>query len=82
MRTTTSVSYTHLLDELAEEGRLLDRDAFLREIEACGDDQNRLLEVYNKLRLLPMRPDFPYQEPSDYGEILAACGDPDSPRCV
>ena len=64
---------------MAEEGRLLDRDAFLREIEACGDDQNRLLEVYNKLRLLPMRPDFPYQEPSDYGEILAACGDPDSP---
>ena len=74
-----SVLLTEELDELAEEGRLLDRDAFLREIEACGDDQNRLLEVYNKLRLLPMRPDFPYQEPSDYGEILAACGDPDRP---
>ena len=74
-----SVLLTEELDELEEEGRLLDRGAFLREIEACGDDQNRLLEVYDKLRRLPMRPDFPYQEPSDYEEILAACGGPDRP---
>ena len=54
------------LDELEEEGRLLERDVFLREIETCGDDRDRLLELYDKLRRLPMRPDFPYQEPSDY----------------
>ena len=63
---------TEELDELEEEGRLLERDVFLREIETCGDDRDRLLELYDKLRHLPMRPDFPYQEPSDYEEILAA----------
>ena len=73
---------TEELDELEEEGRLLERDVFLREIETCGDDRDRLLELYDKLRHLPMRPDFPYQEPSDYEEILAACGEPDRPATL
>ena len=73
---------TEELDELEEEGRLLERDVFLREIETCGDDRDRLLELYDKLRHLPMRPDFPYQEPSDYEEILAACGEADRPATL
>ncbi|MBO7157319.1 MAG: ADP-ribosylglycohydrolase family protein [Clostridia bacterium] len=63
---------TDELTQLLEEGRDLDRDFWKKEIDACGSDTKKLLEVYEKLQALPMRADFPYDEPSLLADIKKA----------
>ena len=52
------------LAQLSEEGREIDREVWKKEIEKCGSDRDKLMAVYEKLQALPMRTDYPYEEPS------------------
>ncbi len=63
---------TDELTQLSEEGRDLDRDFWKKEIDACGSDKEKLMAIYEKLQTLPMRADYPYEEPSDLAEIKKA----------
>ncbi|GAB2724389.1 ADP-ribosylglycohydrolase family protein [Paenibacillus thermoaerophilus] len=59
-----------------EEG--CDVTGFDRKVEEAGDDEARLLQVYQELAELPVRAEFPYSEPSDLTDIRAQR--PDGPR--
>lgn len=62
-----------------EEGRdLSDEDALRDELEAAGGDENKLLEVWEKLLALPMREDFAFGEPNELASIQLLR--PDGPR--
>lgn len=41
------------------------------ELEAAGDDEQRLMEIYRQLMDLPMASDFPFVEPNDLEAIRA-----------
>lgn len=56
--------------ERREEG--CDVTGFQERVAACGGNLDRLMEVYQELSALPVRPDFPYREPDELEEILAA----------
>lgn len=56
--------------ERREEG--CDVTGFQERVAACAGDLDRLMEVYQELSALPIRPDFPYREPDELEEILAA----------
>lgn len=43
-----------------------------RRIPLCGDDAEKLGEVYRELIELPVSPDYPFQEPDSFDEIIAA----------
>ncbi|MBQ1255527.1 MAG: hypothetical protein IIX91_07040, partial [Clostridia bacterium] len=58
--------------QLLQEGRDLDRDFWKKEIDACGSDKEKLLAVYEKLQGVPMKEDFPYDEPSLLADIKKA----------
>lgn len=77
----------HEFTQSREEGRdLSDEDALRDEFDVAGDEDAKLLEVWEKLLALPMRGDFAFDEPSDLEAIkvlrpdgprkLAADGDP------
>ncbi|HEY0072824.1 MAG TPA: ADP-ribosylglycohydrolase family protein, partial [Abditibacteriaceae bacterium] len=53
---------------------LCDEDALRDEFNAA-DDENKLLEVWEKLLALPMREDFAFNEPSDLESIKALRSD-------
>ncbi len=53
-----------------EEGRdLRDEDALRDEFKAAGDDESKLLALWDKLLALPLRADFAFDEPSDLATI-------------
>ena len=55
-----------------EEGRELAAIEALRpEYAAAGDDEARLIAIWDKLLAVPMRKDFPFDEPSDLAAIQA-----------
>ncbi|MCX7934773.1 MAG: ADP-ribosylglycohydrolase family protein [Planctomycetota bacterium] len=43
-----------------------------REFDLAGDDEGKLLDIWRRLLALPIRPDFPFQEPSDLAGIQQA----------
>ncbi|MBJ6361397.1 ADP-ribosylglycohydrolase family protein [Paenibacillus sp. GCM10012307] len=53
-------------------------EGFREKIEEAGQDEQRLMDVYNALKALPIRADFPYTEPSELSAIRAER--PDGPR--
>ena len=57
------------IKQLAEEGR--DVKGFQERIESAADDSH-LMEIYYEMRRLPIKPDFPYVEPSHLAGIKAA----------
>ncbi len=59
------------LNQLFEEGRDIDREAYRERINACNEDKAKLMEIYSELCALPMRADYPYNEPSELEEIYA-----------
>lgn len=61
------------LDQVFEEGKALDREAMEARITAAGDDRETLMGLYGELCALPDRPDFPYTEPTEYGDIQPLC---------
>lgn len=62
---------TEELNQLFEEGREIDREAYRARIKACDEDKAGLMEIYSELCSLPMRSDFKYNEPSELEEIYA-----------
>ena len=60
------------LTQLREEGRAFDREEWVKELQACGNDKEKLMAVYEKMQTIPMREDYPYDEPSELLEIKAA----------
>ena len=59
------------LNQLFEEGRDIDREAYRARINACNEDKAKLMEIYQELCALPIRADYPYNEPSELEEIYA-----------
>lgn len=59
------------LNQLFEEGRDIDKEAYLKKLDSCVGDRDRLMEVYGELCALPMRADYRYEEPSELCEIEA-----------
>lgn len=45
-----SVLLKEELDQLSEEGFLLNKADYVSKIDSCGNDQERLLKVYEELR--------------------------------
>ena len=62
------------LNQLFEEGRVIDREVWKERILSCGADKEKLMAVYAQLCELPMRADYPYDEPSALDEIEAQSG--------
>lgn len=59
------------VNQLFEEGRVIDREAYRARINASNGDIKVLTDIYNELCSLPMRDDFKYSEPSELEEIFA-----------
>ena len=57
------------LNQLLEEGRDIDRDAYRERLNQAGGDKEKLMEIYSELCSLPKRADFRYDEPSELEEI-------------
>ncbi len=57
------------LNQLFEEGRVIDRDAYRERLNQARDDKQKLMEIYSELCALPKRDDFPYVEPTELDEI-------------
>ncbi|MEG2087033.1 MAG: ADP-ribosylglycohydrolase family protein, partial [Angelakisella sp.] len=60
------------LDQRKEEGFAFDRSALQARIDAARGNQQALMAIYADLQKLPPVEDYPYVEPNDYPEILAA----------
>lgn len=73
-----SVLLKEELDQLSEEGFLLNKADFVRKIDSCENDQERLLKVYEELRGLPRDPAYPYIEPVSFEEITAGAKPPEN----
>lgn len=58
------------VNQLFEEGRVIDREAYRARINACNEDKKVLMDIYNEMQELPMREDFKYVEPSELDEIF------------
>ena len=67
---TLSTLLTEELDQLFEEGRAIHKEAFRAKI-ASAESKEQLMALYAELRALPMREDYPYEEPSELNEIEA-----------
>lgn len=67
---TLSTLLTEELDQLFEEGRAIDKEAFRTRI-ASAESKEQLMALYHELQALPMREDYPYCEPSLLAEIEA-----------
>lgn len=59
------------LNQLSQEGRDIDVEAYRARINACNEDKATLMAIYEELCDLPCREDFPYVEPSELDEIYA-----------
>ena len=59
------------LYQLKEEGREIDIDFWLKEIDSCNNEKAKLMDVYARLCDLPVKADYPYIEPSELDEIYA-----------
>lgn len=57
------------LKQREEEG--CDIEGFAEKLEAAGEDEAKLMEVYEQLMALPVRTDFPFSEPNDLDAIRA-----------
>lgn len=44
-------------------------EGFIEKIETAGNDREQLMAIYEQLMRLPIRPDFPFAEPSELDEI-------------
>ncbi|TMV43577.1 ADP-ribosylglycohydrolase family protein [Paenibacillus mesophilus] len=53
-------------------------DGYAEKVAAAGTDEARLMSLYNEMIALPIRSDFPYEEPSELADIRALR--PDGPR--
>lgn len=53
-------------------------DGFMERVKLAGTDETALMSIYEELMALPIRSDFPYEEPSDLEGIRALR--PDGPR--
>lgn len=58
------------LDQLAEEGKLFDKNEYLNKINSASGDMASLNAIYDELCELPCDPEFKYVEPSEYEDIL------------
>ncbi len=59
------------LNQLSQEGRDIDTDSFRKRINECNENKQELMAIYSELCSLPMRSDFPYNEPSELEDIYA-----------
>ena len=59
------------INQLNEEGKVIDCDFWLNEINSCENDKEKLMQVYKKLCDLPVREDYGYIEPSELEDIYA-----------
>ena len=57
------------LNQLLEEGRDIDRDAYRERLNQAGGNKEKLMEIYSELCSLPKRADFRYDQPSELEEI-------------
>ncbi|WP_438494965.1 ADP-ribosylglycohydrolase family protein [Paenibacillus sp. IHBB 3054] len=55
-------------------------EGFIEKIEAAGNDREQLMAIYEQLMRLPIRPDFPFVEPSELEEIRKKR--PEGPRVL
>lgn len=55
-------------------------EGFIEKIEAAGNDREQLMAIYEQLMRLPIRPDFPFVEPSELEEIREKR--PEGPRVL
>jgi ADP-ribosylglycohydrolase len=46
-------------------------EALKKEAESSKDEERALVDIHTRMRLLPVRKDFPFHEPSDLNEIRA-----------
>ncbi|GAA3409666.1 ADP-ribosylglycohydrolase family protein [Paenibacillus hodogayensis] len=75
-----------LLDELVEKEVVQRRqegcevEGFAERVAAAGKDEAQLMAIYQELMALPIRTDFPFEEPSELSEIRALR--PDGPRVL
>lgn len=73
-----------LLEELVQkevvqrEQEGCDVAGFAEKVEAAGNDEAQLMDIYHALMALPIRADFPFEEPSELAEIRALR--PEGPR--
>ena len=67
---TLSTLLTEELDQLFEEGRAIDKEAYRARI-ASAESKEQLMALYAELQALPMREDYPYAEPSELDAIEA-----------
>ncbi|AJY73789.1 ADP-ribosylglycohydrolase family protein [Paenibacillus beijingensis] len=44
-------------------------DGFTEKLSQAGDDEEKLMELYEEIAVLPVDPSFPYDEPSELDEI-------------
>lgn len=65
-----SVLLREELQQLKEEGKNLDFDQFIKEIDEAGEEKSILMEIYKNMSSLSVSSDFKYDEPTDYEEIL------------
>ena len=65
------------LKQRGEEG--CDVAGFREKLDACGDDASALLAVFDEMEKLEISPDFPYNEPDGWDEIMAL-SDGDMPK--
>jgi hypothetical protein len=61
------------LDQLEEEGRVFDKSAYIKEIAENASDKGKLMEIYGRMCSFPKNPSFPYNEPSEYEDIVKLC---------
>ncbi len=61
------------LDQLEEEGRIFDKEAYIKEIDSCAGDKDKLMGIYGRMRAFPKSASFPYVEPDEYEEIIKLC---------
>ena len=58
------------IDQLWEEGIAIDVTDFKAKAALCVGDKTEEEKLYYAMHALPMRDDYPYQEPSDYESIM------------
>lgn len=68
-----------LAEEIQRREEGVDTGNTREEILAAGGDIQKLQNIYAKLCTLPIRPDYPYDEPDDWEEIMKKAGTPDDP---
>ncbi|MDF2632373.1 MAG: crystallin [Caproiciproducens sp.] len=69
------------LDQLAEEGRIFDKEKMTNKIAEYSNDRQKLMELYHEMQTFPVDKNFTYFEPSDY-ETIVKCSSGSTEKTV